>query len=118
MTVRTRTGGGGGTIPDADARARDVRRTNAALVAAGESVSVRGKDGKERFGPAPVSFQGNGVDAISYDNIERQTVVSITVPILISTAAARPTRPGRPSIHIATDTGEHSSFDGTTWRTI
>ena len=109
---------GGGTGPSPQDQAEAAKSARASADAAKETVAVRGKDGLERMGTGPISFQGNGIDSVAYDPEEGQTVVTVTVPILISTAAERPADPGRPSLHIATDTGAHSSWDGTTWRTI
>ncbi len=117
MTVRTRTGGGG-TGPGTADQAAAARVARLTAEAAKKTVEVHGKDGLKRIGTGPISFQGNAFDADpTYDTEEGHTVVTATVPILVSTAAARPADPGRPSMHIATDTGALSSWDGTTWRT-
>ncbi len=118
MTVRT-IRGGGGTGPSPQDQAEAARTARLAAEAAKKTVEVRGKDGLKRIGTGPISFQGDAFDADpTFDDEERHVVVKATIPILVSTAARRPSNPGRVSFHIATDTGAHSSWDGTTWRTI
>ena len=119
MTVRTRTGGGGGgTGPSTRDQAAAARAARLTAEAAKKTVEVRGKDGLRRLPPGPISFQGNGVNEPTWDAEERHTVIDIPGQIPWGTAARRPAAPGRPTLYIATDTGELSLWDGTTWRTI
>lgn len=110
--------GGSGTGPSPADQAAATERARAAAIEARKTVEVRGKDGLARVGTGAISFQGDTFAEPSFDEAEGQVVVVATVPILAGLAASRPADPGRPSIYIATDTGAHSSWDGTTWRTI
>ena len=120
MTVRT-IRGGGGTGPSTRDQAAAARATRLTAEAAKKTVEVRGKDGLKRVGTGPISFQGNAYEEPFYDAEERHVVVKGSDDLLYfqsGTAARRPADPGRLTIYRATDTGAHSSFDGTTWRTI
>jgi hypothetical protein len=111
-------GGGGGTSPSPTDQAQATDRAQRAASEAARSVEVHGADGLEIVGVGPVSFQGDAFDSLAYDETEKQVVVVATVPILAGLAASRPAYPGRPTLYIATDTGAHSTWDGSTWRTI
>lgn len=109
--------GPGGTGPTPGQQAETARRLRGDLGTAEEHAMVIDKGG-ELLAPAPLHFQGAGVESVAYNATERITVITIPGSIIFSTAIARPASPPNPCIHIATDTGAHSSWDGTTWRTI
>lgn len=109
-------GTGGGTGPAPPQQAAAARRLRGDVGLAEQRVSVVTPAG-EYLTPAPVRVQGGGV-AADYDEVERLAVITLADVLLFGTAAARPASPANPCIYIATDTGAHSSWDGTTWRTI
>lgn len=109
-------GGGGGTGPTPGQQAESARRLRGDIGLAEERVAVVAPNG-EILEPSPLQVKGGNV-AVEYDAIERRTVVTLADVILFGTAAARPATPANPCIYIATDSGAHSSWDGTTWRTI
>jgi hypothetical protein len=110
--------GGGGSpgapSPPDHAAASIVNRQSAA--AARATVRVHQRDLPDVLGEGPLKFEGAGLTAV-WDGVERRSVITVN-QVLFGTAAARPATPATPAIYIATDTGAHSSWDGTTWRTI
>lgn len=109
-------GSGGGTGPTPAQQAVAARRLRGDVAIAEEHVRVIDPAG-ELLTPAPIHVKGGNV-TVAYDGVERRTVVTLADVILSGTAAARPATPTKPCLYIATDTGAHSSWDGTTWRTI
>lgn len=109
-------GGGGGTGPTPGQQATAARRLRGDLAQAEERVSVVTPAG-EYLAPAPLAVRGGNV-AVEYDEVNRLNVVTLADLILSGLAGDRPASPANPCLYIATDTGAHSSWDGTTWRTI
>jgi hypothetical protein len=109
-------GGGGSTSPSPQAQAIAARRLRGDVGVAEEHAQVITPAG-EHLTPAPVQVKGGSV-AVAYDSAERRAVVTLPDLIQAGTAAARPASPTHPMLYIATDTGAHSSWDGSTWRTV
>jgi ubiquitin len=108
-------GGGGAPSPPDQAAAAIANRASAA--AARATVKVFERDLPDELGTGPLKFEGAGLSS-SWDEGEQRAVVTVHPPVLFGTAAARPATPAAPCLYIATDSGAHSSWDGTTWRTI
>jgi hypothetical protein len=109
-------GGGGGTGPGPGDTTQAAIRNRASAEAARATVRVLERDAPDELGIGPLKFEGSGLTS-SWDDDERRAVVTVA-QVLFGTAAARPATPATPCIYIATDSGAHSSWDGTTWRTI
>ena len=116
--IRRGGGGSGTTGPSPEDQAVEAHRARLRLEDARGTVQVMLKDTLTVLGPLPIRLTGDAVDEPSEDAVEKVIVINMTVPIISGLAASRPADPGRPTLHIATDSGAHSSFDGTTWRTI
>ena len=107
-------GGGGSAPPPAQAQAAILARESAA--AARATVRVHERDRADVLGEGPLKFEGSGLTS-TWDADEGRAVVTVA-QVLSGAAADRPATPATPCLYIATDTGAHSSWDGTTWRTI
>jgi len=109
-------GGGGGSAPGPVDQAQAAIANRVSAEAARATVKVFQRDAPDELGTGPLKFEGSGLTS-TWDGTERRSVVTVA-QVLSGTAAARPSTPATPCIYIATDTGAHSSWDGTTWRTI
>jgi hypothetical protein len=111
------TGGGGGpATPGPVDQATAAIRNRASAEAARATVRVIERDRADELGVGPLKFEGSGLTS-SWDDQEARAVVRVE-QILAGAAADRPATPATPCLYIATDSGAHSSWDGTTWRTI
>lgn len=109
-------GGGGGSGPGPVDQAQAAIANRLSAAAARATVRVHERDRPDELGTGPLKFEGSGLVS-SWDQNEQRVVVTVA-QVLFGTAAARPATPATPCIYIATDSGAHSSWDGTTWRTI
>lgn len=109
-------GGGSPAAPGPSDHAGAAIANRESAVAARATVRVFERDRADVLGEGPLKFEGAGLTAV-WDGIERRSVITVN-QVLSGTAAARPATPATPCLYIATDTGAHSSWDGTTWRTI
>lgn len=106
--------GGGGPPPPGD-QARAARTERSRTTRAAKTALLKDANGEITV-EGEIQITGDGVTLAWNDEEERVEIA--TGQILYGAAAARPASPSRPSIYIATDTGAHSSWDGTSWRTI
>jgi len=114
--IRQGDGDGGGTGPAPPQQAAAARLNRLAAEDARGTVQVFARDQPDVLGVGGLKFEGSGLTS-SFDAAEKRAVVTVA-QVLFGTAAARPASPVTPCVYIATDTGAHSSWDGTTWRTI
>lgn len=106
---------GGGGPPDEGDQARAARDERVRTTRAAKTVLVKDAAG-DIVGEAEIMFSDDGA-TLTLNDPERRVEVACG-QVWYGTAAARPATPARPGLYIATDTGDHSSWDGTSWRTI
>lgn len=108
--------GGGPSAPPPATQTQAALQAHASAEAARATVRVHERDRPDVLGEGPLKFEGSGLTS-SWDANEHRSVITVA-QVLFGAAADRPATPATPCVYIATDSGVHSSWDGTTWRTI